>query len=61
MTDYEKILKHTGRFPERTTIILQTKHLFMYEVDNEICYVHEFDDAGKCTAANWWCVKNRCA
>jgi hypothetical protein len=54
MTNYELQLRHINRFPERTEILLQTKHLLMYEVDNEIVYVHEFDDDGKCTSANWF-------
>lgn len=54
MTHYELQLRHINRYPERTVILLQTKHLLMYEVDNEIVYVHEFDDNGKSVGANWF-------
>jgi hypothetical protein len=52
MTHYELQVAHNKKHADRTIVLLQTKHLIMFEVDKKIVYVNEYDDNGKCIGHN---------
>ena len=48
MTHYELQVARNKKLADRTVVLLQTKHLIVFAVDNKVVYTNEYDDNGKC-------------
>lgn len=58
MTHYELQVVRNKKYADRTKVLIQTPRLLMFVVDDEIIYVHEYNEEGRCIHATWNILDN---